>query len=230
MATPTRTPVASGLPAADPVPTPAVPASSLDAKGIEQEVQRQLAAKRDALLKATPAARPTVAATPRPTAAPALFPTEAPVARPEPTDPPPPPPTAPPPEPTAVVVARAEPPPAPPREAAPAPAPAPAEPVVSRGDLVGPGPGVVEPALVAPPQIRYPPMARQQKVEGRVVILVLVNENGAVSDARIQKGIGGRSGIDPIVLEAVRGSRFRPATKNGIPVKMWRTVVVDVKP
>jgi TonB family protein len=73
-------------------------------------------------------------------------------------------------------------------------------------------------------------MARQQRVAGQVIVLVLVNENGGVSDARVQKGIGGRTGIDGIVLEAVRGARFRAATKNGIPVKMWRTVVVDVKP
>ncbi|HZI66058.1 MAG TPA: TonB family protein [Thermoanaerobaculia bacterium] len=223
VAPPVATPlsVASSLPPVEPVPTPAVRANSLDPKGIEQEVQRQLAAKRDALQRATPDARPTSGPTRRPTIAPVVVPTEAPVAEPEPTEPPPPP-TAPPPEPTPVVVARAEPP--------PPPAPAPAEPVVSRGDLVGPGPGVVEPALVAPPQIRYPPMARQQKVAGRVVVLVLVNENGTVSDARVQKGLGGRSGIDSIVLEAVRGSRFRPATKNGVPVRMWRTVVVDVKP
>jgi hypothetical protein len=28
----------------------------------------------------------------------------------------------------------------------------------------------------------------------------------------------------------VRNARFEAATKNGIPVKMWRPVVVDVKP
>ena len=73
-------------------------------------------------------------------------------------------------------------------------------------------------------------MARQQRVTGRVVILVLVNEQGNVSDARVQRGVGGRNGIDTVVLDAVRSARFRPATKNGIPVKMWRTVVVEVKP
>jgi TonB family protein len=216
---PAATPVtlASSAPVVDLVPT----APPLDPKGIEQEVQRQLAAKRDQIQKAAPGLRPTPVTARPPTAAPAPLPTEAPVAQPEPTEPPPPP-TEPPPEPT-VVAAREEPPP--PR--APAPEP---EPAVSRGDLVGPGPGVVEPALVAPPRIQYPPMARQQKVAGRVVVLVLVNENGAVSDARVQKGIGGRTGIDNVVLDAVRGARFRAASKNVIPDRMWRTVVVDVKP
>jgi TonB family protein len=83
--------------------------------------------------------------------------------------------------------------------------------------------------LLAPPRVVYSPLARQQRVSGRVVVLVLVTEEGAVSQARIQSGIGGRSGIDGAVLEAVRSSRFRPATKNGTPVRMWRTVVVDVR-
>jgi periplasmic protein TonB len=84
--------------------------------------------------------------------------------------------------------------------------------------------------LIAPPRVSYPPIARQQRISGRVVILVLVTEDGVVAQARIQRGVGGRSGLDGAVLDAVRSSRFRPATKNGIPVKMWRTVVVDVKP
>jgi TonB family protein len=224
----TAPPLAEGV-APPPLTTPvAVAAAAVDPKAIEQEVQRQLAAKRQQMQKAAPAA-PNVAA--RPSAVPAIVaPTEAPVARVEPTLAPPPP-TEPAPEPTEV--AAAPPPPAAEPEPARAraePPPAPAVEEVSRGDLVGPGPGVVEPALIAPPRVNYPPLARQQRVSGRVVVLVLVNENGVVSQARVQQGIGGRSGIDGSVLDSVRASRFRAATKNGIPVKMWRTVVVDVKP
>jgi TonB family protein len=204
-----------------PVGTPAiVSAASLQPRAIQQEVQRQLAEKRQAAQRETAArAKPIRAAAAEPEDIP---PTEPP--RPEPTVAPPPP-TAPPPEPTQVAVAA-------PREAAvPAAREArPDEEQVSRGDLVGPGPGVVEPALIGPPHVNYPPMARQQRITGRVVILVLVNENGRAAEARLQSGIGGRSGLDGAVLDAVRASRFHPATKNGIPVKMWRTVVIDVKP
>jgi protein TonB len=210
-----------------PVGTPGiVSAASLDPKAIQQEVQRQLAEKRQAAQRPNP---PRATPLPRSTVPSVMPPTEAP--RPEPTLAPPPP------EPTEVAVAA--PPTAEPaervasREAVAVPAAREAPPAVeevSRGDLVGPGPGVVEPALVSPPHVNYPPMARQQRITGRVVILVLVNENGAPADARVQSGVGGRSGLDRAVLDAVRASRFRPATKNGIPVKMWRTVVVDVKP
>jgi protein TonB len=130
---------------------------------------------------------------------------------------------------------RTEPPP-PVREAAPEPTVAP--PVVRapqreevvRGDLVGPGAGVVEPELISTPHVTYPPLARQQRVNGRVVVLVLVNEDGQVGEARLQQGMASRSGVNEAVVQAVRTSRYKPATKNGVPVKMWRTVVVEVKP
>jgi TonB family protein len=231
----TVAPAAATEPPPAPAGTPGIVSSaSLDPKAIQQEVQRQLAEKRQEIQKPTPGRLTPVPA--RTVRVPVVIPpTEEPTVRSEPTLAPPPP-TLPPPEPTEV-------PPTPParapvetvasREPGPAAAPREAAPgveQVSRGDLVGPGPGVVEPALVAPPHVNYPPLARQQRVTGRVVILVLVNENGGVADARVQSGIGGRSGLDRAVLDAVRRSRFRPATKNGIPVKMWRTVVVDVRP
>ena len=62
------------------------------------------------------------------------------------------------------------------------------------------------------------------------MVLVLVNEDGAVADAKVQQGVGTRFGINEAVLDAIRHAKFRSATKNGVPVKMWRTVVVDVKP
>jgi TonB family protein len=244
---PTPVPVATEAVAAANVPPPAItaPAPS-DPRAIQQEVQRELAAKRQAMKDqkaALAGAMPGVTPRRAPTSAPRVAPTEAPVARVVPAAPLP---TAAAPEPTEVAVApppaqreapapqvaAAEVPTPAPREVPPAPAraAAPAEPEVARGDLVGPGPGVVEPSLLAPPRIAYPVMARQQKISGQVIVLVLVNENGAVTDARVQKGIGGRTGIDQVVLDAVRSSRFRAATKKGIPVKMWRTVVVDVRP
>jgi TonB family protein len=94
---------------------------------------------------------------------------------------------------------------------------------------VGPGEGVVEPALLSY-RIAYPAAARQQRISGKVVVLVLVTEEGAASDVKLQQGVASRSGVNEAVLEAIRHARFRPASKNGIPVKMWRTIVVDVKP
>jgi TonB family protein len=211
---------------ATPVPVAAAPlptaAPTIDPKKVEEEVQRQLAQKKKDLQKQLEAGKKL---TPKESA-----PTPAQVAEAEPTEVPP----------TAVpAAARLEPTEAPP-EPTPAPTAAPvrpspppeaAEPPVKRGDLVGPGPGVVEPVLVAAPKVVYPEIARQAGATGgRVVVLVLVDEEGAVSEARLQQGVSPRTGINEAVIAAIRKAHFRPATKNGVPVKMWRPVVVDVRP
>jgi TonB family protein len=67
-------------------------------------------------------------------------------------------------------------------------------------------------------------------VGGKVVVLVLVDEEGRSSEVRLQQGVASKSGVNEAVIEGVRRARFRPATKNGIPVKMWRTLVVEVRP
>ena len=208
------TAVATAVAAAAAVPTAAAPA--MDPKAVEAEVQRQLAAKRKELEKTAtasksataapaaeaPAAAPAPAAI-EPTAIPTIAPTPVPVPTAPPTEPPPP-------------------------VEAPKPAPA-REPETQRGDLVGPGAGVVEPTLIAPPRIVYPPIARQQRIEGKVVVLVLVDEAGRVAEARLQQGLS-QSAVNDAVVTAVKNAKFRAATKNGIPVKMWRPVLIEVKP
>lgn len=221
-ALPTEQPAPATLPTVAPAVAQAPP---LNPKAVEEEVQRQLAAKKKELQRALDAANKpretSIASARKETTPPAEQPTAGAVAdaaepvpiRSEPT-----------PLPTAVVeiVPTSVPP--------PRTAPPPREPDVVRGDLVGPGPGVVEPTLVGPPKVVYPPIARQQRVTGKVIVLVLVDQDGSVADVRLQQGISSRTGVNEAVVEGVRSARFRPATKNGVPVKMWRTVVVEVKP
>jgi TonB family protein len=77
--------------------------------------------------------------------------------------------------------------------------------------------------------VTYPPSARAQLTRGRVIVLVLVDENGGASSVKLQQGVASKV-VNDAVLQAVRESKFQNATKNGVPVKMWRTVVVDVRP
>jgi len=197
-------------------PTPLSKAGGIDPRAVEAEVERQVAARRKELQKALEESQAAAAKAKEQELA--AIPEVQPVPTPEPAatriEP-----TAAPTEPAVVA------------EVVPTrPPPVPQEPEVSPGDLVGPGPGVVEPALLGTPRVAYPPIARQQRVSGKVVVLVLVSERGAVTEARLQQGVASRTGVNEAVVEAVRGARFRPATKNGVPVKMWRTIVVDVKP
>ncbi len=211
--------------AAAPVPSPAglvaptpTAAPALDPKAVEAEVQRQLAAKRKELEKTataskslTPSQAEAAAAVAEPPTPEPVVPTPMPAARPEPTAVP------------------TEPPP--PTIEAPKPPPAPArEPETQRGDLVGPGPGVVEPVLLSTPRVEYSPLARQAQVTGKVTVLVLVDENGRAAEVKLQQGIPGQGAINDAVVTAMRSAKFRAATKNEIPVKMWRPVIVEVKP
>ena len=220
-AVPAAAPTSAMLPAA------VTPAAGVDPKAIEEEVQRQLAARRKELQKTLDSQKPAKETVPTavakkveeppPAAAPPVTVHEP---APEPARQQEPAPRESPPEPTAV--------PPPPTRVPPARIEAKEE--ITRGDLVGPGAGVVEPSLLSTPRVAYPAIARQQRLNGKVVVLVLVTEDGQVSEARLQQGLASRSGVNEAVVAAVRGAKFRPATKNGVAVKMWRTVVVDVRP
>jgi serine/threonine-protein kinase len=104
-----------------------------------------------------------------------------------------------------------------------------AAPQVRAGELVQPGPGVVRPTLLRRPAPRYPEIARRTKREATVAVSVLVDENGRVQDARLKSAKSGY-GFDEAAIEAARRSTFKPATKNGVPVKMWYDLNINFKP
>jgi TonB family protein len=108
--------------------------------------------------------------------------------------------------------------------AAPAPPPPPA---VVPGTLVGlDDPGVIGPVAAIIPPLRYPPLAERLRREGTVNLNILVDENGYVVDATIVNPAGGRSGFDEAALDNVKKRLYRPATKDGVPVKVWFPVAV----
>jgi periplasmic protein TonB len=71
----------------------------------------------------------------------------------------------------------------------------------------------IETTLVDPPVYRS---EIPSGVEGDVVVEVTIDEFGKVIDAKLLKGLG--HGIDEKVLATVRNWRYRPATKDGIPI------------
>ena len=89
--------------------------------------------------------------------------------------------------------------------------------------------GVSAPVVDRAPPAIYPPIALRQRLEGSVELNVLVDEKGAVSDAQVvsSAGAGGRSVLDEAALESVKRRRYRPALKEGVPVKVWISVRVQ---
>jgi protein TonB len=92
------------------------------------------------------------------------------------------------------------------------------------GELVRGGPGVRPPALVTVPKPGYPPIAQRMRVEGVVTVEVLVDEHGTVRDSRVVKRVAQDVGLNEAALAAAQKARFKPATKEGVPVKMWYTL------
>lgn len=97
----------------------------------------------------------------------------------------------------------------------------PAPPAVKVGDLVGIGEvNATPPELMRQPDVRYPPMARKLNKTADVEVRVLVDENGNVRAADLMgKKVG--FGLDEAALDAARSAKYRPATKDGVRVKMY---------
>jgi TonB family protein len=96
--------------------------------------------------------------------------------------------------------------------------PEPAPPEVQEGDLVERGAGVIDPKCIQCPGPRYPEAAKRTKLQGTVEISFIVTETGEVQEIQIRESAGDI--FDQAVIEAVKGWKFEPATKNGVPVKV----------
>ncbi len=105
----------------------------------------------------------------------------------------------------------------------------PQQPAVNEGDLVELAPDVSKPVLIKKIEADYPPVARQKKVEGTVILGLLVDENGQVSDVQVLRSAGGSSGLNEAAVSAVRKWTFRPAVKAGKRVKVRVTYPVVFK-
>jgi protein TonB len=88
------------------------------------------------------------------------------------------------------------------------------------GNGVGPGSGVVY--SVDP---EFSEEARKAKFSGNVLVDLIVDENGQPSHVRVARGVG--MGLDEKAVEAVRQYKFKPATKDGKPVKVELSIDVN---
>jgi protein TonB len=75
--------------------------------------------------------------------------------------------------------------------------------------------------------VEYPDMARRAKVQGKVYVLVLINEKGGVDDAKIIKGIG--QGCDEAAVSAIKKAKFTPGKNAGVAIKAKLTMAINFK-
>lgn len=84
-----------------------------------------------------------------------------------------------------------------------------------------------EPALINKVKPNYPPIARDNKIEGTVTAAMLVGTDGKVQDVRILKSTNEIFNEDAIA--AVKQWVFKPAIQNKKPVKFWYNAPIVFK-
>ncbi len=76
--------------------------------------------------------------------------------------------------------------------------------------------------------IKYPAIARDNGIEGRVVLSFQVDKNGRIKDVTVRKGIGG--GCDEEAMRVVRNMpEWKPGKQNGKSVNVLYTLPVNFK-
>jgi len=96
------------------------------------------------------------------------------------------------------------------------------------GDGVGPyvsGAGTEPPKPLVMPNPNYTEDARKARIEGVVLLEVVIRANGTVDSFRVVKGLG--YGLDESAINTVSSKwRFQPATKNKVPYDVKATIEV----
>jgi len=79
-----------------------------------------------------------------------------------------------------------------------------------------PGPGIVAPFVVSKPKPAYSDEARLAKLEGSVLLALVVASDGTTRDIHVARPLG--LGLDERAIENIRSWQFRPGAKDGVPV------------
>jgi protein TonB len=102
-------------------------------------------------------------------------------------------------------------------------------PKVKLGDIIPLDSADTPPVAVKIVDPVFPSLAMNLGVEGTVLVNALISENGDVIQAAIVKGIKGSYGFEEVSQNAVRKWKFKPATKDGINVRVWKTIAINFK-
>ena len=76
---------------------------------------------------------------------------------------------------------------------------------------------------------KYPPAAERMGASGVVSAEALVGIDGTVEEVRITRVEGRDLGFEKATEEALYKWRYRPATKNGVKVRVWVTIRVPFR-
>lgn len=86
--------------------------------------------------------------------------------------------------------------------------------------VVSLGPGVTPPRLVSQVQPAYTEAGMRRRIQGAVMIEFVVEVDGTPGPMRVTRSLDAESGLDEAAMVALRQWRFRPATRDGVPVRI----------
>jgi periplasmic protein TonB len=84
--------------------------------------------------------------------------------------------------------------------------------------------GVSQGLLIHRVQPMYPPLARQARIQGTVVLQAEISKDGTIENLRL---ISGHPMLAPSAIEAVRQWRYKPYFLNGEPVAVETQITVN---
>jgi protein TonB len=84
--------------------------------------------------------------------------------------------------------------------------------------------GVSQGLLIKKVNPAYPPLARQARIQGQVVLQAEISKDGTIENLRL---ISGHPMLAPAAIEAVKQWRYKPYMLNGEPVEVETTVMVN---
>ena len=76
-------------------------------------------------------------------------------------------------------------------------------------------------------KITYPATAQRVGIQGKVYVLIYINEKGEVDDVKVVKGIG--AGCDEEAANTIKKTKFSPGMNNGVPVKTKFSLAITFK-
>ena len=103
--------------------------------------------------------------------------------------------------------------------------PSPAEQVAVR-----PGSGVTPPRLLKPVEPIYTPAAEAAGITGTVELEAVVAANGTVLEVRVKRSLDQQLGLDAEAVKAAKGWLFEPGRRNGEPVPVIVTLILEFGP
>jgi protein TonB len=84
--------------------------------------------------------------------------------------------------------------------------------------------GVSQGLLIKRVTPNYPPLARQARIQGSVVLHAEISKEGTIQNLQL---VSGHAMLAPAAIEAVRQWRYKPYLLNGEPVAVETEVVVN---